>query len=184
MAELDRVSQLERQLADAVAQIERLTAVEAIRACVYRVCRAVDRIDAELLRSAFHPGAIVHYGKHYDGAVDGWIASAIKHQGTQSQAHHLVGNINIKINGKDDALAESYELARHKSLVDGQIRDLVLGMRTLDRFSRRNGEWKISERTKIIDWGRSITANEGPYDNGPMPKGARDKSDASYSFFS
>ncbi len=184
MAELDRVSQLERQLADALTQIDRLATLEAIRACIYRVNRAVDRIDADLLRSAFHPDAILHYGKHYDGAVDGWIASAIKHQGTQTQAHHLVGNINIQLKGKDEAFVESYELARHKSIVDGQTRDLVLGMRTLDRFSRRNGEWKISERTKIVDWGRAIDASDGPYENGPMPKGARDKSDASYKLFS
>jgi hypothetical protein len=182
MSEPDSVSRLERQLAHALAEIERLTAVEAIRECIYRVCRAVDRIDADLLRSAFHPDAQIHFGTHYDGAVDGWIAAAIQHQATQTQTHHLVGNISLKID-KDEALAESYELARHKSPVSGQMRDLVLGMRTLDRLSRRNGEWKISERTKLMDWGRIISGDEGPYEKGILAKGVRDKSDPSYRLF-
>jgi hypothetical protein len=60
------------------------------------------------------------------------------------------------------------------------MRDLVIGTRTLDRLSRRNGEWKISDRTKLMDWGRIISADEWIYDNGLMEKGRRDKSDPSY----
>jgi SnoaL-like domain len=183
MAELDRVTQLERRLADALASIHRLTALEAVRECIYRVCRAIDRIDAGLLRSAFHPDAIIHFGKIYDGGVDGWVASAMNFQAAQSQTHHLVGNITVRIN-KDEAFAESYELARHKTPVNGKLCDLVLAMRTLDRLSRRDGEWRISERTKVMDWGRIINGDEGIYENSPLEKGLRDKSDASYGLFS
>lgn len=183
MVELDRLDRLERDLALALAEIDRLKTLNSIRDCVYRVCRAVDRIDETLLRSAFHPDAKIHFGKMYDGDFEGWIAQMLKFQKAQFQIQHLVGNIQISVNG-DEAVAESYELARHKSPYDGELRDLVLGMRTLDRFSRRNGEWRISERTKVMDWGRVISGGEGIYDNTGLEKGQRDKSDASYKLFS
>lgn len=179
MAEIDRIERLERDLARALAEIDRLASIEAIRACVYRVCRGTDRVDAQLLASAFHPGAVVHFGKLYDGPVEGWIAAAVKHQSSQSQRQHMVGNITIRVDG-EEAFAESYELDRHKTPMNGEVRDLVLAARTLDRFARRDGEWKIVERTKIMDWGRAITADEGVYVNGPLEHGGDDRSDASY----
>jgi hypothetical protein len=64
--------------------------------------------------------------------------------------------------------------------MNSEVRDLVLAARTLDRFARRNGEWKIVERTKVIDWGRAISADDGVYANGPLMHGGDDRSDASY----
>lgn len=179
MIESDRIDRLERDLAKAFAEIDRLQSHEAIRSCIYRVCRAIDRVDSELLRSAFHPDAQVHYGKIYEGEVEAWIASAIAHQSSQSQRQHMVGNIYIVLDG-DEAVAESYELDRHKTPMGSEVRDLVLGARTLDRFSRRNGEWRIVERTKVMDWGRVIAADDGVYQNSPLQKGADDRTDASY----
>jgi SnoaL-like domain len=179
VADSDRLDRLEKDLAAALAEIDRLKAIEAIRECIYRVCRGTDRIDAEAIRSAFHPGATVHFGKMYDGDIEGMIAATMKHQSTQSQRQHMVGNIIIRIDG-DQAFAESYELDRHKTPMNGEVRDLVLAARTLDRFERRNGEWKIVERTKVMDWGRSITADDGVYANSPLATGGDDRSDLSY----
>lgn len=179
MAGLDRLDHLEERLQRALDEIERLTSIEAIRECVYRVCRGTDRVDADILRSAFHADAVLHFGKIYDGPVDGWIDAAIRHQSSQSQRQHLVGNIIIRIDG-DEAFVESYELDRHKTPMNGEVRDLVLAARTLDRFQRRNGEWRIAERTKVMDWGRAIAANDGPYANSPLTRGGDDRSDSSY----
>lgn len=179
MTESDRLTHLERDLAAALDEIDRLKAVEAIRQCIYRVCRGTDRVDAEIIRSAFHPGAQIHYGKMFDGDIEDMIAVGMKHQSAQSQRHHMVGNIVIRIEG-NQAFAESYELDRHKTPMNGETRDLVLAARTLDRFERRDGEWKIVERTKVMDWGRTITADDGLYVNSPLEKGGDDRSDASY----
>jgi hypothetical protein len=184
MVEHDRVAQLERKLADTVAEIDRLMSLEAIRDCVYRLSRAIDRDDEEMVRSAFHPDAIIHFGKLYDGGLDGWIAQARPVWKIQPDAHHHIGMVTVRMNKKDEALAESYEVARHRAPVDGQIRDTVLAMRNLDRLSRRNGEWRIIERTKILDVGRILNGAEVLYDNGPLENGAKNKSDASYRFFS
>lgn len=182
MSEVDRMERLERGLAGALIEVERLKALDAIRDCIYRVCRGTDRIDENLLRSAFHPEAKVHFGKLYDGDVEGWIASAINHQKAQSQAQHMVGNINIKIDG-DEAFAESYELDRHKTPMNGEVLDLVLGMRTLDHFSLRDGEWRILERTKVMDWGRAITGDDAIYEHSAIERGRNDEADASYRLF-
>lgn len=183
MTESERIERLEHSLAAALAEVERLSAIEAIRTCLYRVSRAIDRVDAALLRSAFHPGALIHYGKLYEGEVEGWIASAMAHQSSQSQRQHMIGNILIRVDG-DEAVAESYELDRHKTPMNGEVRDLVLGARTLDRFARRDGEWRIVERTKVMDWGRNIVGDDAVYQNSPLQKGGNDTSDPSYQLLS
>lgn len=181
MTETARLERLEQKLETAIAELDRLLSIEAIRDCLYRVCRGIDRIDAELLRGAFHPRAAIHYGKLYEGDVEGWIESAVRHQATQSQRQHLIGNIRIELRG-DEAVAESYELDRHKTPMNGEVRDLVLAARTLDRFVRRDGEWRIAERTKVMDWGRNIAADDAVYTNSPLPKGGDDRTDPSYQF--
>lgn len=179
MSDNDRLDRLERDLATALAEIERLKAIEAIRDCIYRICRGTDRVDPDLVRSAYHPGAQVHYGKMFEGNAEDTIEGGMKHQASQEQRQHLVGNILIRVDG-DTAVAESYELDRHKTPMGGEMRDLVLAARTLDRFEKRNGEWKIVDRTKVMDWGRAIEANDGLYQNSPLPTGGNDKTDLSY----
>lgn len=183
MSDQDRIEQLERGLAAALAEIDRLKSLEAIRDCIQRVCRGIDRVDEGLLRSAFHPRAVIHYGRIYEGEVEGWIPAAIAHQKTQSQKQHMPASIRIRIDG-DEAVVETYELDRHKTPMNGGFRDLVLGARTLDRLSRRDGEWKIVERTKVMDWGRIISADEAVYANSPLEHGRDGEGDASYRLFS
>lgn len=182
MSDDDRMNRLERELAAAMREIDRLASSEAVRDCVYRVSRAIDRVDADLLLSSFHPGATIDYGKLFQGSVEDWAASAMKHQASQQQRHHLVGNIIVRIDG-DEAVAESYALDRHKSPAGDGFKDLVLGARTLDRLARRDGEWRIVDRKKIMDWGRAISADAGVFENSPLEKAASDRRDASYALF-
>ena len=183
LMDLDRIERLEHDLSTALAEIDRLKSLESIRDCIRRVCRGIDRIDERLLRSAFHPDARINMGKIYDGGLDDWISSALKHQKTQSQRQHVPASIRVQING-DEAVAETYELDRHKSPMNGGFSDLVLAARTLDRLSRRGGEWKIVERVKVMDWGRTITADESVYANSPLDRGRDDETDPSYQLFS
>ena len=179
----ERLDRLELALGEAAREIDRLASREKIRDCFYRAARAIDRVDEELLLSAFLPGATIDYGRIFQGAVEDWAVSAMQHQASQSQRQHLVGNILIQLNG-DSATAESYELDRHKTPTPLGMRDLVLSARTLDRLVRRDGQWRIAARKKVTDWGRAITADEAVYENSPLDKGGSDRSDASYALFS
>jgi hypothetical protein len=179
MTELAELDRLGNQLAKALEELDRLTSINAIRDCIYNVSRGTDRIDGDLLQSAFHDDAVVHFGHIYEGLVHGWIESTLAHQATQSQRQHLVGNIIVRVDGHT-ASAESYGIDRHKTPMNGEVLDLVMATRTLDRFERRNGEWRIAERTKVMDWARAISADEGLYDHSPLKRGGDDRSDPSY----
>jgi hypothetical protein len=179
MTDQAALKNLEERLENALGELDRLTSLEAIRDCVYRVSRGTDRVDEAVLRSAFHPDAVVHFGKIYDGPVDGWINSTLKHQAAQSQRQHLVGNILVRLDG-NTATAESYCMDRHKTPMNGQTLDMVIAARALDRLERRDGTWRIVERTKVMDWGRVISADDGLYHNSPLAQGGDDRADPSY----
>ena len=61
--------------------------------------------------------------------------------------------------------------------------DLVLAMRTLDRFERRGGEWRIVHRRKLVDWARALQGQDMVLERSPLARGARDATDPSYAFF-
>jgi hypothetical protein len=59
----------------------------------------------------------------------------------------------------------------------------MVGARYLDRLERRDGEWRISFRTEVIDWGRWLPVPERWFEqNNEMPKGRRDRDDLSYRY--
>ena len=54
----------------------------------------------------------------------------------------------------DVAYCESYAMASHRSEREGVEYDLVVGVRYVDRFERREGVWKIAHRKAVQDWNR------------------------------
>lgn len=166
-------------LASALDRLAKLEARAEIQDCVLRFCRGLDRIDRTLMESAFHPDATVKYGAIFTGPAQPFLDATIVNQAKQRETQHLVGNILIDLDG-DTASVESYELARHKSPRDGEMVDLILAMRTLDRFERRDGVWRIAHREKVMDWARIMTGTDGVFENSPLKKASRDGNDASY----
>lgn len=178
----DSLDRLEKELERARAEIDHLAAKEQIRDCIFRYSRGLDRIDEAALRSAFHPDAIIDFAPSFCGSPDEFIPLSIAHQRAQFQAHHLVGNIIIQIEGYR-AFAESYGLARHKNKVHGRWVDQLIALRLLDVFEKRNGVWKIVRRKQVTDWARAAPITPGSdqiYEEGLLEKGARNPSDASY----
>lgn len=163
-------------------EVERLTAAEAIRQRVYGFCRSLDRLDRTLLAAQFWPDAEVDYGVFHQGSVSKFIDVALRFQGSMRDTHHLVGNVQVDVHG-DRATAESYVHAHHV-LTQGEDRvQLLVGARYLDRFERRDGDWRIVFRTEVIDWGRWLPIPERWFEqNGEMPKGRRDRDDLSYRY--
>jgi hypothetical protein len=174
-----RLARIEQDLARARAQLDSLAAAEGIRQCLYRLNRGIDRLDRDLLASAFHPDAQVHYGPIHDGPAAGFVEAALTFQRTQRESQHLLGNIAVTVEG-DTAVAESYEVSRHVHDEQGVPVELVIGARCLDRLAHRDGTWAITDRVKVVDWGRR---NERPGDwlaTAPLAAGTRDRSDPSY----
>ena len=56
----------------------------------------------------------------------------------------------IEIEG-DAAVGESYVIAYQQTAGEAP-QDVMTGGRYIDRYERRDGEWKISHRTFVMDW--------------------------------
>ena len=126
---------------------------EAIRDVMTRYARAIDRVDADLLRSVYWPGAIENHGT-YNGPADGFIEWVIPSLRQTEQTMHMLGNIHIEIHGLAAAV-ESYFQAYHRMKgEDGVCFDIVIGGRYVDLMERRGSEWRILHREVAYDWHR------------------------------
>lgn len=135
--------------ADLAATVRRLADREAIRDCVARYCRGVDRFDRELVLSAFHPDALDEHGK-FVGTPAEFVDWAIgQHEAAHLSHQHYMLNHTAEIDG-DTAHAETYFLFVS---MNRQGKTLTMGGgRYIDRFERRAGEWRIAARVTLRDW--------------------------------
>lgn len=170
-----------------MAQDNRLAALcdkEEIRDLLYTYCRGVDRIDADLLRAVFHEDATVTYGG-FKGAASEWVGHATRFLNTIGPTHHNLTNILITLDG-DKAKGETYCIAVHGDVQrDEGLVDLVVYVRYVDEFERRNGAWRISKRTLVYDWNQNLPRTvrwEGPASQPSQyfPRGVRGPGDPSY----
>lgn len=115
---------------------------------LYTYCRGVDRGDADLIRSAYHPDAFDDHGSFkglgHDFAPH--IVRQMDHNGAIGQHH--VTNTLIEFVDADTARAESYCIALNPEPGGSTA---VVWNRYYDRFERRDGIWKIARRQVIID---------------------------------
>lgn len=168
------VSQIRDELADR----------EAIRDCLYRYARGIDRLDEELLRSAYWPDAIDDH-MAFTGTRDEFIAWVIPGmRGGMDQTQHIIANILIRLEG-DTAAVESYYYGFHRVRGKRGVRDKIGAGRYLDRFERRGDEWKIARRVVVTDWYReypdSADLERGAFGMKVAP-GRRHPDDQSYAF--
>lgn len=173
---------MDTTLASLVAQVAELRAAETIRQRVFGFCRALDRLDRELLAQQFWPDAEVDYGRFYRGPIGGFLEVAMRFQASMRDTQHLVGNVTIDVQG-EHAQAESYVHAFHVVEQGQDLVQLQVGARYLDRFTRRSGEWRIVFRTELMDWGRWLPIPERWFESSDdLPKGRRSREDLSYRY--
>ncbi len=138
-----------------MATIETLIAERDITRILMLYARGIDRLDMDLVRSCFHPDAVLRYG---DATTpEAFTANATNGLGAYRFTQHRVGNVIIDVDdGGDSAWCESYCLARHRIPGDDSKADVdfLWGGRYVDRFERRDGEWRILERTVVHDYTR------------------------------
>lgn len=133
------------------SEIKRLLDEGAVRDVILRYARGVDRLDWELVRSCFHPAAVLEYGDRTD--VEGFIEGARRGLPVYLLTQHSIMNILIDVD-HDTAWSEAYCQARHRSPGgDGApFSDFLWGGRYVDRFERRDGAWKIAHRVVVHEW--------------------------------
>ena len=143
------------------AKLTELVDREAIRDCLYRYCRGIDRGDEAALRSSYWPDATDRHGA-YSGPVEGFIQMALGVFKTNPRNIHQVSNILIEFRSAADARVETYFNALQRGPgQDGVVRQFLLAGRYCDAFEKRGDEWRVARRTVVYDWVEEQTPPEG-----------------------
>ncbi len=156
----------------------------AARDCLLRLVqtysRACDRRDFALLRSLYHDDAVEEHGDMFTGSPDEYVAWVEGALNNWSATAHYVTNTLFEIRG-DYAEGEIYKINYHRTL-DG-AEEIITGSRSLDRYERREGEWRFLLRSVTLDWAETRPANAKAYRNfaAASPPGRPGRDDLSYS---
>lgn len=149
---------------------------EQIKQCMLRYTRGIDRLDEELILSAFHPDAIDIHAQGRSGTARQFLDWWVPTQANREVAQHFVTNFTIDLDG-DVAHVESYFITVSKA--KGQDVTFLTGGRYTDRVEKREGAWKIALRLVHIEWTVKGEAAELPGFIG-LGVGARNRTDPSY----
>ncbi|WP_432830964.1 nuclear transport factor 2 family protein [Dactylosporangium sp. CA-092794] len=172
---------------------ERLADRAQIQDLIARYCRAVDRLDLDGIRAAYHPDAVDDHGG-YAGNVDGFVEYVRDRHAKIPFSMHSVSNSVIEFTGADVAHVETYVttfqyyppearealavLAGDRISGTGTAYYLLAG-RYLDEVTRRDGQWRFQNRRGVYDAGvvfEGQAAATGP----TFTTGTRDKQDPVY----
>jgi hypothetical protein len=179
---------------------------QAIEHILTTYARAIDRLDVELLKSLYHPGALDTHAS-FKGSAEEFADFAIDYLRREFTAtmHHITHS-NINVYG-DAAATESYFYAYHRfegnfdrvseffgkayaqrCRSDGTLDDgheFICGGRYIDLFTKRNGEWRIADREITVEWNHVRPASKSEpgsfIANNTAPPG-RDRDDIIYRF--
>jgi len=177
--------------------LQRLSDKEQIRDVMVRYARGVDRRDWELVRSAFFVDCVDDHAD-FKGKRDEFIAWVRQRHDVDDfrKSVHLLANCLIEFADEGIAVVETYFVSwlelgaaagEQRAMLDKErskggecIRVQVLG-RYVDRFEKRDGEWRIARRRTVFDSLQSQTQEESEGQLNPSWQlGTRDKSDPLY----
>ena len=127
--------------------IEQLLAIEACREAGRRYSYGIDRLDGDVMKSAYWPDATDDHGVFVGNAWE-FVDRVIGSHGVWTWTMHTVFNHRVEID--DDgthARGETYNIAY---LFRGEERRLNTWYgRYLDTYERRGDEWRISHRVCV-----------------------------------
>jgi SnoaL-like domain len=122
---------------------------QAIQDCLARYCRAVDRMDRELLLSVYHPDAAEDHLAVVGGVNEfvEWVFA--RYNQNLLMSHHAIHNHTCDLVG-DIAHCETYWT--YRAIYSEPPSASQLGGRYIDKFERRKGRWAIAVRKIVMDW--------------------------------
>ncbi|WP_066763098.1 nuclear transport factor 2 family protein [Qipengyuania mesophila] len=161
------------------AEIEDLLARRDIYSVLTRYCRALDRADVELMKSVYWPDGSDSHGVFDGNAVEFSEFIVREIQEWFEVTMHGIMNVHMEVEG-DRAATETYLFAYHKVReekaeeifgsrymerfagkgLDPAHHHFFFGGRYLDKFERREGEWRIFRREVVMDWNENRPSNE------------------------
>lgn len=165
-----------------VTGLQELRDREDIRDVIAAYARAIDRRDRALLASVFWDDGVSDYAV-YRGPNPGFVDWAMERTAQFSRSQHMLGQSLIKLAGAR-ASAETYFSALQTYLdPKPTCTDEAVAGRYVDRFEKRDGEWRIRDRVVAFEWYRHFPETGAWNPAVPRVVGAREPDDISYSFF-
>lgn len=137
-----------------------LLAERAITRVLHRYAQGVDRFALAQVRSCYWDEATDAHLPLFEGPVDEYVRWLGEVLPAVAAISHQITNILIDVDlGAGRAEVEAYCL---NGLVSGEPPETrIQCLRYLDRFERRDGEWRILERRVVRDWNRTIPDGAG-----------------------
>lgn len=140
-------------------ELQALLDKKAIEEVLVLYLRGCDRADIALVENAYHPDAWEDHGGTYDGPASGWVERVRELLPKAGLMNHLMTNMMIELDG-DRAVAEAYILTASRLKVKGEWFDTRTLARVVDRFEKRDGNWKIKRRTLVWEWNEEHAITE------------------------
>lgn len=172
-------------MAERDAEVQALLDKKAIEEVLVLALRGCDRADFELVAASYHDDAYEDHGGTFAGPASEWLAALKERLPAAGLMNHVMTNLLVELDG-DRALAEAYVTTYRRLTVEDAEFDAVTLSRTIDRFERRGGQWKIARRTLVWEWNRENAVAEtwgrGTITNDPsiLRRGAKKPDDALY----
>ena len=165
-------------MADVASGLQALIDKQAIIERLYDYARSMDRLDRELGYACFHPEAKADYGAQmFQGTGFSFVDMCMAaHLHFLSHSHQF-SNIRIWLDGPDHARSETYgDVTLRRVDEDGGLVDSRNLGRYLDRWEKREGEWRIADRIFVLDFDQTGPAVGAMF----QTLGKRDRTDPSY----
>lgn len=189
---------------DQTEMLQQLLDKDAIHDVLLRYARGIDRLDIDMLRSAFWDD-----GGFEDGLVEGPAKDFIPGllgetvRGMFAMTQHFISNVRVEFDGPQIAFTESYFLAFHLLNPGEEVLNTMLGQqrmrelggdysrsyelfvagRYFDRMEKRGAGWRIQKRRFVSDWttcGPASGLGRGGFAQLWKLWGSRDRDDPSY----
>lgn len=124
-----------------------------IRRRLLEYCRGIDRCDAELVASVYHPDGTDDHGSFVGLGTDFAVYATDALRRHAVATSHVVGDSLYDVVDDTTVDVETQVMAVHRC-ADGDGGEYLerFGGRYFDRFELRDGAWKIAERRLTWDW--------------------------------
>jgi len=132
-----------------LAPLDRLVAEAAIRRRLLEYCRGIDRCDAEIVAGVYWPDGTDDHGSFAGLGTDFAVYATQALAQHALATTHLIGDTLFDWVDATSVDVETPVMAVHRC--DGEYLERFAG-RYFDRFTARDGDWRIAERRLTWDW--------------------------------
>jgi len=144
---------------------------QAIGDVIQRYARTLDWLDDDAQAGCYWPDAAIDYG-FFKGRADEFLPIVMGVERGSDRRWHMLSQPLIAFHSAASASSECYGIfAGATRQEDGTLAGNLYGGRYLDEWEKRDEEWRISERTYLLDWQSDLTNQPGfePNPDFPLP---------------